>query len=406
MQSSFPLLLRTPALRPVALIVTAIALQGCVTETVRVVDLTPPDQAQEVISEDLLLDVGIAVFDANVPDDYDERVKRIIQPEVRRAESNYIPFFAKNLLQSTGNWGPVRVLPRASDAVDVVVSGKILHSDGESLRLEVQVADVTGRRWFTREYEALASKYAYGDSIPPDIDPFQAFYKDLANDMLAYRQSLSEDEIREIRQVAELKFARSFSPDAFGEHLSGDDGERLSLARLPSEDDPMLERVRKIREREYLFIDTLDEYYDSFYRNMYTPYNRWRKATYEEAIALKQLRTEARNRTVGGALAIVGGVASIYEGDSAASDISGVVSVIAGATTIKSAIGKRAEAALHAEVLQELGLATEAEVTPHTLDLENQTVRLQGTVEEQYAELRSLLRRLYYEDLDLPVPDE
>lgn len=382
-----------------------LAMSGCVSQEVRIVDMTPPDQYQGEQSEALLLDVGISVFDPNVPEDYDERIRLLVQPEVRRAESNYIPYFAKNLLQSTGNWGAVRVIPRPTDAVDVVVDGKILHSDGESMAIEATVRDATGREWFTREYRTLASKYAYQDSVPPDIDPFQAVYKDLANDMLAFRTELTEDELIEIRTVAEMRFARNFSPDAFGEHLSDGD-ENLEILRLPATDDPMLARVRKIREREYLFIDTLDEYYDSFYRSMYTPYQNWRKATFSEAITLKQLRAQARNRTIGGAVAIVGGIGAIYESDNAAVDASGIVSVISGAVTVKSALAKRAEASIHADVLQELGTATEAEVVPHTLELENRTVSLQGTVDEQYDELRGILRRLYYEDLGLPVPEQ
>lgn len=385
------------------LCVLPLFLCACVSQEVRIVDMTPPDQFEGEQQEALLLDVGVSVFDPNVPEDYDERVARLIQPEVRRAEVNYIPYFAKNLLQSTGNWGAVRVIPRPTDAVDVVIDGKILHSDGESMEIEARVRDATGRDWFTKRYSALASKYAYTDTVPPDIDPFQAIYKDLANDMLAYRMSLSDEELQEIRTVAEMKFARSFAPDAFGEHLSRD-GEEIEVLRLPAENDPMLSRVRKIREREYLFIDTLDEYYDSFYRNMYTPYQNWRKATFAEALTLKQLRTQAKNRTIGGAIAIVGGIGAIYESDNAAVDASGVVSVISGALTVKSALAKRAEASIHAEVLQELGTAAEAEVVPHTLELENRTVSLQGTVDEQYDELRGILRRLYYEDLGLPVP--
>ena len=382
-----------------------LAIGGCVTQEVRIVDMTPPDQYQGEQSEALLLDVGISVFDPNVPEDYDERIRLLVQPEVRRAESNYIPYFAKNLLQSTGNWGAVRDIPRPTDAVDVVVGGKILHSDGESIAIEATVRDATGREWFTREYRTLASKYAYQDTVPPDIDPFQAVYKNLANDMLEYRTTLSDEALREIRTVAEMRFARNFSPDAFGEHLSdGDDS--LEILRLPAKDDPMLARVRKIREREYLFIDTLDEYYDSFYRSMYTPYQNWRKATFSEAITLKQLRAQARNRTIGGAVAIVGGIGAIYESDNPAVDASGIVSVISGAVTVKSALAKRAEASIHADVLQELGTATEAEVVPHTLELENRTVSLQGTVDEQYDELRGILRRLYYEDLGLPVPEQ
>lgn len=385
---------------------TTLLLSGCVSQEVRIVDIRPPDQFQGEQAEELLLDIGVAVFDPNVPDDYDERIKNIIQPEVRRAEANYMPFFAKNMLQSTGNWGAVRVLPRATDAVDVVVSGTILHSDGESMDLAVTVEDATGRQWFTRTYSALASKYSYSDTMPPDVDPFQSIYKELANDMLEYRSAMSDADIKAIRTVAEMKFARSFAPDAFGDHVVASADERFSVNRLPAANDPMLSRVRKIREREYLFIDTLDEYYDNFYRNMYTPYQNWRKATFDEAIKLKQLRTEARNRTIGGAMAIIGGVAAIYESDNSLIDASGVVSVMSGALTVKSAIGKRAEASISADILRELGTATEAEVVPHTLELENRTVSLQGNVEEQYDELRGILRRLYYEDLGLPVPPD
>ena len=38
---------------------------------------------------------------------------------------------------------------------------------------------------------------------------------------------------------------------------------------------------------------------------------------------------------------------------------------------------------------------------PTTIDLENQTVRLSGSVEEQYEQLRDILKRLYLEDLNL-----
>ena len=35
----------------------------------------------------------------------------------------------------------------------------------------------------------------------------------------------------------------------------------------------MLARVRKVREREYIFVDTLDEYYAEYQRAMYKPYH-------------------------------------------------------------------------------------------------------------------------------------
>ncbi len=389
------------------LVVFCLGLGACVTHEVRKVDMTPPQQFEGTQSEDQLLDIGVAVFDANVPESFDEQVKQLIQPDIRRAEAQFIPYFAKNLLQSTGNWGAVRVVPRPTHAVDVTVTGKILESNGERLRVEVTVIDARGVEWFTKTYESLASKYAYEDTIPPDIDPFQSNYKNLADDMLMYRLTLDDQTVATIRGTAEMKFARDFAPDAFASHVR-ETPNGVELTRLPADDDPMLSRVRRVREREYLFIDTLDEYYAKFNRDMFGSYQNWRSATYGEAIAYRQLKAQSRARAIGGTAAIVGGVLAIYESSDAYVDASGLVSVLSGAALLKSAIAKRHEAEMQAEVLQEIGVSAEAEIIPHTIELENQTVRLQGTVEEQYTELRRILREVYFEDLGLtpPLPPE
>ena len=379
-------------------------LYGCVSQTVRTVDMTPPKQFQGVQAEDELLDVGVAVLDANIPETFDEQIEELVHPDLRRAEAQFIPYFAKNLLQSTGNWGAVRVVPRPTHAVDVSVSGKIIESDGERLTLEMSVSDARGVEWFTRAYHALASRYAYSPTIPPDIDPFQAVYKDLADDMLAYRESLDPGTVREIRAIAEMKFARDFAPDAFAAHVRDLPNGDFELLRLPAPDDPMLKRVRRVREREYLFIDTLDEYYANFHRNMFMPYHQWRAATYDEAITLRELEAQSRGKAWAGAAAIVGGIGAIYESDNAYVDAAGLVSIAAGAALIKNAVAKKNEAAMQAEVLQEIGVAAEQEISPHTIELENQTVHLQGTVDEQYRELRRILREVYFEDLGLEPP--
>jgi hypothetical protein len=217
---------------------------------------------------------------------------------------------------------------------------------------------------------------------------------------------LSYDEVMVIRRTAEMKFAQDFAPDAFSDHIATTADGEFELKRLPAENDPMLSRVRRVREREYLFIDTLDEYFESFHRDMFESYQNWRRATYDEAIAYKELKAQSRARTIGGATAIIAGVAAMSESSDPYVDAGGIVSVIGGAMTIKSAIEKRAEAEIHAEVLQEVGVAAEAEIVPYTIELENQTVRLQGSVDEQYEELRGILRRIYFEDLGLAVPEE
>ena len=386
-----------PSQAPTAWLSVALAIGGCSSHTVRVVDTQPPEQLQDV-DESQLLDVGVAVLDANVPDDFEDQLLRNVVEEIRRAEANYIATFAKDLLQSTGNWGAVRVVPRQTHAVDVTVSGAILHSDGERMILRFRVVDARGEVWLDDAYEALASKFAYGGAAPVGIDPFQTIYRRLANDMLAYRKTLGAEDVRAIRRTAEMRFARDLAPDAFSAYVAEPAPGAFEIRRLPAEQDPMLGRVRKVREREYLFIDTLDEYFDDFKTRMHPTYHDWRRATYSEAIAYREERDKARRQAIAGALGIAAGIAA-QTSDVRVTRYGGAVSIIGGAMAIRGAIQKYADAKVHSEILRELGTSAEAEITPHTIALENRTISLQGSVAKQYAQLRSILRQLYYEDV-------
>jgi hypothetical protein len=383
-------------------------LAGCVSHTVRTVDLTPPAQAEQPIPEHRLLDVGIAVFDANVTDDYEEQEAFAIVPEVRAAEAQFMPYYLKTVLQGTGQWGAVRVVPRLSNAVDLTVLGRIEHSDGEHLLLTIGVVDATGRVWFSRLYDAFASRYAYEDWMSESVDPFQTLYKRVADDLLAFVQSLDDATVAGIRRTAELRFAYDMAPDAFADYIAVRDG-RVEVRRLPAPNDPIMARVGQVREREYLFIDTLDEHYENYYQSMRGPYQDYRKYSYDEASGMRHLRAQARSRTIAGAtmlLAGIGGTICGYTSDGACSSTAGqVASVTAttgGALLLKSAFEKRAEARFHAQGLQEIARSLDAEVTPHVIELESQTLNLSGTVDEQFTALRSALRRIYREQVGLP----
>ncbi len=380
----------------------AVLLGACSSHTVRMVDTTQPKQLDD-ISEDMLLDVGIAVFNANVPVAFDDQVAQNISPDVRRAEANYMAFYTKDLLQSTGNWGAVRVVPRPTHAVDVMVGGTIVHSDGERMILATEVRDARGVAWFANTYEALASKYAYGDTVPPGTDPFQSIYRRLADDMVTHLQTLEPSEVSAIRRTAEMKFASDLSPEAFQSYVVQTEPGVFEIRRLPAEDDPMLQRIRKVREREYIFIDTLDTYYDDFHLRMYPAYQGWRGATYDEAIAYRNQREKVRRQALAGVIAITAGSAA-QMGDRTLTRYAGAVSIIGGARTAIKAIESLDRAKAHAGMLRELGMSAEAAITPHTIELENRTHRLEGTVTAQYDELRQVLRRIYYQELGLPPP--
>ena len=394
------------AARSLVAVALGVLVFGCTLKpTLRYVDLAPPLTATQSIPEHLLLNIGVKVLDANVPKSYDERTALNITDEIRRAEANYIAHFAKELLQSTGNWGAVRVLPRDSYAVDVTISGTIMHSDGERLIVHITVQDARGVVWLEDEYETLASKFAYDPQIPSNVDPFQSMYKSVADQMFQFHNELSAEEIREIRTTAELLFAQEFSPDVFDTHITKEKGDVVRIARMPSEEDPMLRRVRQIREREYLFIDTLDEYYGDFASRMYPSYQKWREGSYEDAIAYREERNKARAKLIAGGLMIAGG-AAMQRSSATATEYAGYAGVIGGAGEVLGAIQARANLTLHGAALRELGVSAAADISPHTLELENATISLMGSVDEQYTELKRILRRLFFENYQLPIPED
>ena len=62
---------------------------------------------------------------------------------------------------------------------------------------------------------------------------------------------------------------------------------------------------------------------------------------------------------------------------------------------IKSGMDKRAESKMHAETLLELGGSLGAEISPQVIDLDERSVTLTGTVEDQYTQWRAILHGIY-----------
>jgi hypothetical protein len=157
-------------LRLVLCLCLAALATGCVNTTVKTVNFETAETATEIVEEQLL-DVGIAIFDPAIPEDWEDQESANIVPDVRRAEARYMPQVLKATLQASGNWGAVRVLPRASAAVDLAIEGRIVESDGELLELHVLARDATGRVWIDDDYRYLTSKYAYESGSPEQVDP-------------------------------------------------------------------------------------------------------------------------------------------------------------------------------------------------------------------------------------------
>ncbi len=387
-----------------ALIFLLTVVTGCVNQTVKSTSVPPLAQPPAPVPESQVLDVGVAILDPGITDLKDDEP---VYPEIRRAEATFIARELTATLEGVGAWGAVRVVPDGDQFTDLLVTGRILHSDGEHLALAVQVTDARGQPWIDKTYEGTTSRYAYDSPASADRDPFLLVYRQIANDMLKVFNSTSGQDRIAIRQVAELRFARNFAEDAFADYLVQDKAGTYRIQRLPAENDPMLERVRTLRQRNYVFVDTLQGYYTGFSEEMYTPYQEWRKLSYDEVIAQRELQAEANQRLIAGAAAVVAGIAA--QGSSSDyANAAGMVGIAGGAYLLKSGLEKRAESSIHSLAIEELGQSLSAEITPRVIELEDRTVRLSGNVEDQYSQWRELMADIYATEigaLNPPVSD-
>jgi len=373
---------------------------------------TPVNFAQTELAEAELLDVGIEVFDPGplTGKEAEEASALGSTPKIRKAESHFMPYHLKNTMQKTGHWGAVRVTPVATDSVDVSVKGMILESNGERLLLLITARDAIGDLWFQRKYYAEAPISSFTGTEQGDKDAYQNMYNRIANDLAAYKRRIPIAQKERIRTVSEMRFAQSLAPGAFKDHLSKNASGRWTIQRLPAEGDMMLERSRKIREREYMFVDTVNEYYSDYYNEMWEPYERWREANAQEAEALREVKRKARTRKILGAAAIVGAIAVEVTGNGKNTGTLRDVMVLGGMEAIKSGIGVGREAALHKAALQELSDSFSAEMTPQVVEVEGRTTKLHGSAKQQYEQFQGILKKLYAEELgfdpDAPIMDD
>lgn len=394
------------AMKNVTLLCALALLTACASgpKTVKQVNAVEVDRATRELPPEALLSVGVAVFDPNIPADAEEREKENVFPSVREAEARYFPYVLRDAMESTSQWGPVRVIPSDESAVDVIVSGKILLSDGERLWLDVTATDSRGMVWFTRTYKDVASKFSYREDLgSSNGDPFQDIYHQIANDLAAFRDEKSSKELTAIHTVTDLRFAADLSTEAFGEHLSVDKNGRYKISRLPSPNDPMMARVKRIRESEELFIDTVDDQYADFYVKMDPSYDSWRRFSYEEVQQLREVKRSTRNRALLAAASILGGIAIDRKATNRSTSIVGQATTIGGLILAKTAFDRSKDGSIHEEALKELASSFDSEVAPIVMEVEGEVVKLSGSLETQFQEWRRILREIYATETGLPL---
>ena len=368
-------------------------LTGCAAHNAQKVGPTTMMKAQEEILENQLFDVGIQVFESEKISEEQAKEEHTSE-EVRKAENHFIPYHMKNTFQQSGYWGAVRVLPTVAESIDVLVKGKILESNGEHLVLQVEVVDATGKRWFTKKYESEATLASYSGNRMGEKDAYQDIYNAISNDMATYRMNLPPDAAKKIRTVSKLKFAEDFAPSAYNGYLAKDKN-IITVNRLPADDDPIMIRLLKIRERENMYVDTLNGYYEEYYSEMWASYENWRKLNYEEVKAIKKIKRDATMRKLAGVLLLAGAIA-LNSGQSNNTGVLQASMILIGGQVIVQGFNISKEAEIHSAAIKELSESFGSEMRPIVMEFEGKQYELTGSAEEQFKHWRELLQQIYF----------
>lgn len=360
-------------------------------------------KAKYEISENELLDVAIQQFNpGELPEDEDDR--RGLSDEIRQSEARFMPIHLKYTMQRTGYWGNVRVVPDENIGNDVLVQGTILNSDGETIEVEIKVKDSRNKMWFEKTYEETLKLSELQNTEVEKKDLFQNLYTQISNDIIKYREKLKNEDLLKIKQTSELRFAEFMAPEIFKYYIKKNKNEEYEIKRIPSINDPMFNRVSSIKARDQLLVDTINNYYNIYYSDMWESYENWRKFRSEELETIREIEKKALTQKILGAAAIIGAIALGASNNVEVRDRTGVLSsvMVAGGTyALYSGFKTSKETEINKEAIEELGASFTAEVEPMIIQVQGKTMTLTGSAEQQYAKWRKLLNEIYKKETGL-----
>ena len=278
----------------------------------------------------------------------------------RRTEAQLLAAKQRSVFEQSGQWGVVRLYPEYSVIPELMLDLVVLKSDGRELLIKAQLTAVSGDVLLAETYLDRSTSSDYASEVE---DPFADLFHRIHNDV-AFAASKHTQSQRYLDSVSFLRYAQQLAPEAFPGYLASKAG-RWKLLREPAEQDPMYARIARLRDYELLFVDTIDEQLSGALREIDVAYKLWLKASKEQLDWLERRRARGVN-------------VESFSDDSA---FARHQAVYAAYRSLK----------IHEQELFELVLDLESESRSTALEIDENIVKLEGTLEQQYREWRETL---------------
>ncbi|KKO48143.1 hypothetical protein VT06_12925 [Arsukibacterium sp. MJ3] len=358
-------------------------------------------------SSSVYLDVAIPVFDPGIPLDSRGNIddKKVadddIWPQVRRLEANRFAIDTKRALAATKAFGSISVTPNSSASADVYVLGKIIYSDTETVEISVRVIDATNDELGSKTFKHVVGEAFYRDALRANQNSYDPIFNDIARYVYDLINKKSDKQKTAIKQVSDLRYAGMYSPEAFSPYVTSKRKSSFSndtvfkLTGTPSPHDPMLQRVTLLQSKDEQFVDQLQDSYEAFYSETDEAYRKYQRETLPVAAEIRENKAKRNLKWIGAGAALGAAILLDKNSNSDAADAGKYISVLAGVYSIAEAMKSNRELSAQRDVLSEMGQSLDIKITPQVIELNDQTIELQGTASEQLAQFRQRLLDIY-----------
>lgn len=324
------------------------------------------DQARGRASEPLL-NVSIALFES--------RSKAPTQSEARllEAEKHYFSMQLKDVLDQSGYWGAVRVVPKSESTAELTCEGKVEEAHAARLELTIACVDAKGEVWFEETLTRGAVASDYLDDALVKRDPFLPLFFKVANALSERLKRESSEALIDLQSIALMRYGVLLAPTTFEPYVAQIENQ-FELRGYPAPDDPMLRRIKRIRDSEFSFVDAVDEAYAEVMQQMVGPYHIWRQYQFE---------FEDYNQALG------------------ATDRVGRQQLAFDYDALLRAYRRYQDFRQNQDELEEMADSLNRSLAPTLTEVEGRVIELSGSLADQYRMWRSVLRNLYLEESGL-----
>ena len=364
------------------------------------------------------LDFAVVVFDPQLDANDDRMREKGVWPEVRKTESIRSAYRVKEAIDRLNQFKQVTVAPSAAVSADLYLRGRILESTSEIMKIRWNLIDARGFEWI--DWKTSDHRVALGwhqRFYEPGKDAFQPLWNEIARDVydrLEYfaknhADTMKQNESRnsrgraprlsrleEITHTRDLVLARFFAPDLYGDAIRVNDRDQWTITYLP---DPTTEewlRTQAFARKDQEVASLYDRHYAGFFDKVNPDYEKWLNEVFPYA---REMRLEQRRykveRAVGGIVLAAAAVAAADADSAEARDTALTLGTAVGGGLILKSLMDRADFKENLGLFDEMSQSYHDTFAPVNLEIQGETVTLQGKAAAQFERWRQVVQELY-----------